>query len=142
MAALTVTAANVVADSDATVVAGTFGDTVTAGQTVYKDASDSNKWKLADANVTAATAGSGSGSVGVAMNGGANGQPADILTGGKYTTGATNVVGTTYCVSPTAGGIEDDAAITSGMYKKVLGVAISAAKIEVIPGPITPIAVA
>ena len=139
MAALTVTAANVVADSDATVVAGVFGDTITAGQSVYKDASDSNKWKKG-VTTTAATAGSGG--VGVAMNGGSDGQPADILTGGKYTSGATNVVGTTYCVSPTAGGIEDDAAITSGMFKMVLGVAISATKIHVIPGPTLPIAVA
>ncbi len=46
MADLSITAANVLRGSNARVETGIFGATVTAGQVVYRDASDNNKFKL------------------------------------------------------------------------------------------------
>ena len=131
MADLSITAASVLADTGSTTVSGTYGATVTAGETVYKDVADSNKWKPADANVSAAVAGSGG--FGIALNGGADGQPADVLTAGLYTVGAAVLVGVTYVLSATAGGIAPDADISSGSYKTVIGVATTTAKVQVTP---------
>ena len=50
MAAISITAANVLKSSTGQVSVGTAGATITAGQSVYIDTSDSNKIKLADAN--------------------------------------------------------------------------------------------
>lgn len=50
MADLTVTASNVVKGADAKTQVGLYGATVTAGQTVYADPGDSNKFKPCDAD--------------------------------------------------------------------------------------------
>ena len=52
MANVSITAANVVPGADATTTYGTAGATITAEQTVYQKASDS-EWYLADCDATA-----------------------------------------------------------------------------------------
>ena len=49
MAAITITAANVVKDANAEIEYGILGATITAGQVVYKNTS-TGKFELADAN--------------------------------------------------------------------------------------------
>ena len=85
MADLSITAASVLAGSDASIKDGNLGAAVTAGQVVYLDTSDS-RWKLADNNsATAIVRVPG----GIALNGGASGQPVKVLTNGPITIGAT-----------------------------------------------------
>jgi hypothetical protein len=78
-----------------------WGETVTAGQAVYRKAADRRWWK-AKANGTAEEAGSGG--LGIAMGGGAAGQPAAVATAGDVTIAATVVNGMVYVISATAGG--------------------------------------
>src|SRR4051812_4215713 len=76
MSALSVTAASVLAGANAKKRSGIAGATITAGQWVYEDSSASNKFKLADADASLATAGV----VGVALHGASDGQPLTIDT--------------------------------------------------------------
>lgn len=127
MADITVTAANVQPGTGAEIdTRYRFGATVTAGQAVYLDTA-TNTWKLADADASAATAVLG----GVALNGGASGQPAAVLKGGNYNPGGTVVAGTIYCLSANAGGICPAADLGSGDTVAILGVATSASNIAV-----------
>lgn len=124
MSDVSITAANVIADSGANITTGTAGATITAGQAVYRDANDSNKIKLADANasLTAATA------VGIALHGATAGQPISYMTSGTLTVGGTVAAGLIYVVSATAGGIAPSADLTTGWYTHILGVGISTTK--------------
>jgi hypothetical protein len=126
MADLTITAANVVKGSTAKTEVGIYGATITAGQTVYQDASD-KKYKLCDAD-------SGTAAVrttrGIALNSGSDGQPAAVQTEGAITIGATVTVGTIYVQSDTPGGIMPAADLEAGDYVTVLGVGISASQID------------
>jgi hypothetical protein len=125
MADLSITAANVEKASDAIYETGIAGDTITAGESVYKDASDSNKWKKAAANSTAAVAGSAG--CGIALNGAAAGQPLTVQTGGSLDLGATLTAGRIYVVSPTAaGGIAPYADLNTNHYLTILGYANAA----------------
>ncbi len=126
MSDISVTAANVQPGATAKLVDGTFGATVTAGQSVYFD-TVTNTWKLFDANLSAAAAVLG----GVAMCGGASGQPGKILVSGDYNPGATVAVGTVYVGSATAGGIAPAADLVTGWYTNVLGVATTTSNIRV-----------
>ena len=74
MADITVTAGNVDPGNNATIIGVTAGVTITAGQVVYKDTTDGNKYKLADADVLATAAARG-----ISLNGAANNQPIDII---------------------------------------------------------------
>lgn len=107
MADLIVTAASVLPGT-AAVSSGILGETCTAGQAVYLKASDSRLW-LAQADGTAAEADV----VGVLLNGGAAGQPAQYATSGPMTIGATTVKTTTYVLSAAAGGICPQADLVS-----------------------------
>lgn len=124
MADLSVTAANVLPGA-VSPITGIFGATVTAGQSVYLD-SVTNTYKLADADLSISAAAA----KGIALNGGASGQPAAIATDGVYIAGGTVVVGKTYIVSATAGGIAPDSDGATGMYKTILGVGISVTQIQ------------
>ena len=126
MADLTVTAANVVKGSDAKTQVGIYGATVTAGQTVYADPSDSNKFKPCDADSATAAARV---TRGIALNGGANNQPAAVQTDGLITIGAAVVAGTIYVQSDTPGGIMPAADLEAGDFVTVLGVGVSASQI-------------
>lgn len=123
---LSVTAGSVVPSADAKFLDGTAGATITAGQIVYQDASDSNKIKLADSNASAATATA----IGIAANGASAGQPIRvILEDPDLTVGATlSMTAPVYVLSATAGGIAPIADLTTGWYPVVIMVAKSTTK--------------
>jgi hypothetical protein len=128
VADLSITAANVIAGSGATVDrSGVAGATIAAGQAVYQDAA-TGKFLLADDNSATAAARV---PVGIALNGASNGQPLAILRGGDVTIGATLTPGTTYYLSDTPGGIGPSADLASGEYPCVIGIAKSASVLHV-----------
>jgi len=127
MVDVTVTATEVLDASDTTVIAGHFGEAVTAGQTVYLKASDGLYW-LADADASADTAAA----KGIAMNGGAAGQPCEVGIGGTVDPGFTVTVGTIYVLSGTAGGIAPVADLASGDYVTIVGVGITASSLKLL----------
>lgn len=127
MADITITAANVVAGSNAVIGYGTAGATITAGQTLYADSSDSDSLKLADADDTAAKATV----VGIALHGASDGQPLQYIKTGTITIGGTVAVGTVYVQSGTAGGIAPVADLASGDYTTTLGIGKTASTIDV-----------
>jgi len=121
MADLTLTAANVLAGSNATTNLGTAGATITAGQVVYFD--DTTKtYKLADTDSATAAVRS---PVGIALNGASAGQPLMVQTGGDITLGAVLTAGTAYYLSGNPGGICPVADVASGDYPVILGMAKS-----------------
>jgi hypothetical protein len=130
MADLSITAASVVAGTNAVKENGVAGATVTAGQAVYKDASDSGKFKLADNDSATAAVRS---FYGIALHGAANGQPLTVLKEGPITIGATTAIGVVYCLSSTAGGICPSADIATGDYNTIIGIGTSTTVIEVQP---------
>ena len=129
MADLSITAANVIAASSATTRSGTAGATITAGQVVYFDRTDS-KYKLADAD---AVPSGGFGSVFIALNGASDNQPISVLSGGSVAMGSVFTAGTSYYLSPTPGGIAPLADVLSGDDVVLLGVAISATNLQFAP---------
>lgn len=121
MADLSITAANVIAGADASIERGTAGETITAGQVVYKS-STTNKYMKADSNSATAEAKTARG---IALNGASNGQPLAIQKAGPVTIGATLVAGSAYYLSETAGGIQPAADLASGEDVCLLGLADS-----------------
>ena len=128
MADVAVTAIEVLKDSGTKFEDGILGATVTAGQTVYKDTSDSNKFKLADANASSTTANV----AGIAMNGGASGQPVRVAVGGTLDPGFTVTVGAVYVQSATAGGIAPVADLATGHYPTVIGIGVTASQLKLV----------
>lgn len=127
MSDLSITAASVVAGSNSNTVTGTLGATVTAGQVVYKDDSDGH-WKLADNNSATAAVRVPQG---IALNGGASGQPVRVLVSGDITIGATLTAGVVYYLSDTPGGICPVADLASGEYPASIGIATSTTVLKV-----------
>lgn len=127
MTDLSITAGNVIAGSNAVTEEGFAGATVTAGQTVYRDAT-TKKFLLADAD--SATAGVRD-VYGIALNGASDGQPLEVLKSGDITIGATLTAGTTYYLSPVAGGICPLADIDVGDYYTIIGIAKSTSVLAV-----------
>jgi hypothetical protein len=123
MAALTITAASVVAGSNAIVENGTAGDTITAGQVVYLDTA-TGRYELADCNSATLAVRQARG---IALNGAADGQPLRILKSGDITIGATMTVGAAYYLSGTAGAIIPVADLATSDYVVFLGIAKTAA---------------
>lgn len=121
MADLTITAANVVSGSDALKETGTAGETITAGQAVYK-AGATKKWMKADSNSATAEARQ---ATGIALTGSSLNQPIVVHKSGDLTIGATLTAGTAYYLSDTAGGICPLADVGSGEYVCLLGLAKS-----------------
>lgn len=121
MADLVITAASVVAGSNATKEAGNAGEAITAGKAVYKS-STTKKWMLADSNSATAEARKPRG---IALNGASLDQPLVVQTGGDITLGATIVAGTDYYLSDTPGGICPRADIGTGEYVVLIGLAKS-----------------
>lgn len=121
MADIAVTAASVLKASNATVARGVAGATITAGQPLYMDSTDSNKLKLADANASDATATV----VGISLHGASSGQPIEYITGGNLTFNAVLTSGVIYVTSATAGGIAPSADLVTGWRTSILGVATS-----------------
>ncbi len=79
MADITVTAASVVATGSNVGIPGTAGEAITAGETIYRDATTS-KWFKADGNDVAKMPSISAGeSLGLALNGAALNQPVRVL---------------------------------------------------------------
>ena len=126
MADVSVTAASVVKTDDTAVREGIAGGTVTAGQTLYKDATDSSKLKPAVATGLATAA-----VVGIALHGAAADQPVQYATRGNLTFNAAFTVGTTYVLSAaSAGGIAPVTDLTSGNYPTTLGIATTTSNLK------------
>ena len=123
MADLSITAASVVPDAGFTYRDVVAGATITAGQPVYLDASDSNKAKTAvTTNATTADV------KGISLHAALSGQPLRIMTGGTYTVGAAVLVGVPYFNSDNAGGIAVLADSATGDFVTVLFMATSTTK--------------
>lgn len=120
MTDISITAANVLAGADAEVEQGKFGATVVAGKTLYIDPT-TKKVGLSDSNGATAT----KAVRGVALNGGADGQPGAWIRRGTLTglTGLT--AGDTYYLSATPGGICPKADLATGMKVIEIGYAPS-----------------
>lgn len=121
MADISITPGNVLKGTDAVVESGTAGETITAGQVVYKAAA-SGRFLKADANATGAEARTPRG---IALNGASDGQPLTIQKSGQITIGGTMTAGIQYYLSDTAGGICPVADIGSGEYVAPIGVSKS-----------------
>jgi hypothetical protein len=121
MADLTITAASVLAGDGSDTELGTAGETITAGQVVYRDES-TRKYLKADSNSATAAARQARG---IALNGAADGQPLLIWKKGDITIGATLTAGVAYYLSDTAGGICPVADVGVGEYVNMLGLAKS-----------------
>lgn len=117
MADLTITATSVVADNTATIVRGTAGAAITAGQVVYLDPT-TGKYNLADTDSATAAVRQAHG---VALNGAALNQPISVCTAGPVTIGATIEAGTAYYLSGTPGGICPVADVAAGDYPLIVG---------------------
>lgn len=125
MTDLVITAANVVAGSNATRDTGTAGETITAGKAVFLNVA-TNRWMLSDNN------GTGTRTVkGIALNGASANQPVAVLKDGDITIGAILTAGTDYWLSATAGGICPRADLDVGMDTIQIGVAKSATVLAV-----------
>lgn len=126
MADYSVTASSVLASGTGTKVTGTAGATLTAGQSLYADASDSNKLKLADANASLATATL----AGIALHGATSGQPITYCTADDdFTHGLSGVAaGDIIILSATAGALAPAADLATGMFPVVAMVAKSSTK--------------
>jgi len=122
MADLSITAANVAPGTSVSKQEWTAGATITAGEAVYIDSSDSNKAKLAQSDGTSAEAEV----KGIALCGASSGQPVVIATNGTMDLGATLTLGTIYVLSQTAGKIAPTADLASGDYTSVIGVGTAA----------------
>lgn len=130
MADLSITAASVMPGTNAITEKLIAGAAITAGQTLYKDASDSNKMKLFDADSATAAARA---FYGIALNSAASGQPVVVLTSGLITIGATTAVGVAYYASDTPGGICPFADLEAGDYPTIIGIGYSTTQIKVQP---------
>ena len=131
MAAISITAANVLKSSTGQVSVGTSGATITAGQSVYIDTSDSNKIKLADANGTAPA----NTFAGIALNAASSGQPVSYCTtdNAGFTIGATVVAGDTIWLSQTPGGLTKTIGDLSGGIAIVVGVMLTTTTMNLTP---------
>lgn len=132
MADLTINSAAVSPSNQATIRREfPFGGAIGAGQVVYKDAN--GRWVLFDSDAGAG-AGANVGDLrGIALNNGANTQPAAVCTQDpNFGIGATVANGVAYFGSNTAGGITATAPAAAN-YTVFLGVAISATRINLNP---------
>lgn len=122
MADLVITAASVVAGSNAETETGAAGEAITAGQAVYRS-STTKKLMKADSNGASAEIRT---PVGIALNGGALDQPIKFQKSGNITIGAALTPGVAYYLSDTPGGICPVADIGAGEYVCLIGLASSA----------------
>ena len=127
MTDLVVTAANCVPGANSKQEVGVAGETITAGQAIYKSAT-TNKWMKADSNSATVEART---PTGIALTGSSANQPVVAHKKGLLTLGATLTANTPYFASDTPGGICPIADVGSGEYLTEIGIAISASVIDV-----------
>lgn len=123
MADLTITAASVLAGSNATVLHGIAGVAITAGQALSR--ASTGNYALCDNNAAAPA----NSLVGIALNGAAAGQPVAVQVAGDITIGATVSKGAAYYAGDTPGGICPFADLASGEGICLVGVAKSTTEI-------------
>jgi hypothetical protein len=123
MSDVTVTSSTVVAGDDAVKESGTSGDTITAGDAVYKNSS--NLWVRADADGEASAAAEG-----IAITTSSSGQPVTVVTAGTVEFGSGLTAGAVYGVSTNVGTIAPVADATTGDYRTVLGAASTTSKLH------------
>lgn len=127
MVDITITAASVVAGSDANFwPQGSAGETIAAGKAVYLSSS-TRKWMLADSNSATAEART---ATGIALNSASLDQPLIVQKSGDITIGATLTAGVAYYLSDTPGGICPLADVGSGEYVCLLGLAKTTAVLD------------
>lgn len=124
MADLTVTAANVAAQSGAGTQRKNAGAAITAGMALFL-ATDGDV-EPAQHDVDAATARC----IGVALCDAAVGQPVVYAVSGQVNLGATLVVGETYVVGAAGGGIAPVADVGTGDFSTIVGVAVSSSLLK------------
>lgn len=127
MADITITAANVVAGTNAKISHGVAGVAVTAGQWVYLD-STTGKYGLADTD--SATAGVRS-AIGVALNTAAANQPLAVQSDGQITIGGAILAGVAYYLSGTPGGMAPVADVIAGDYPLIVGMGVSTTVLDI-----------
>lgn len=134
MAALSVTAASVLASAAATIVSNyLFGATITAGQAVYLDTATST-WKLLDIDAASGPGCGLSDTRGIALNGGSSGQPASVcIRDTAFTPGATMTNGKVIYAFTTAGAISEADIPATSSYPVVFGIAKSTTKLNLQP---------
>lgn len=126
MADLSLTAANVIMSAAGKKSDGIAGEAITAGDVLYKDSSDSNKLKLADANAAGKR-----GVVGIALNDAATGQTVSYcISDSALAIGATVSIGYIAILSGTPGAIAPAADAAAGMEVVILGVGVSTTAIK------------
>ncbi len=121
MADISITATNVVPGGNARTTEGLAGVTIAAGEMVYLDTA-AGTLKLADCDSATAAARS---PLGMALNGGAAGQPIEVAKRGNITVGTVLTLGVGYYLSGTAGKICPVADLSTGDYPVFLGFARS-----------------
>lgn len=105
------------------------GETIAPCDSCYEDTNVSpSVWRKADANASITTAAA----KGIALNGGAVGQPVRVFLLGDLTCDGLTA-GVVYVVSANAGKVAPAADITTGWFVTVLGVALTATKLRVAP---------
>lgn len=123
MAALSITAANVLHSSSATVFTGTAGATITQGQPLYLDTTTST-YKLANALINSPVAG-------IAMVAASNGQDMVICSRDpNFVPGYVINTGNIAILGNVAGQINDVADRASGWYVTILGVGLGANRVN------------
>lgn len=130
MSDFSITPGNVVPDSDAKVADGIYGEAISAGDWVYRDSADENKWKKADADAEASAAVRGMASVS-----GASGVEGKVVTSGHVTTGTVTgaASGLAAFVSTTAGKACLESDLGSGKFTSLCGIWTANNKIKVAP---------
>ena len=124
MADLSITATGVLASTNAFSEPCQWGETVAAGASVYKSATDGKMYN-AECDVLAHVS-----VYGVALTGGAVNQVGQVQRTGNITIGATVGVGTIYVLSAAAGKICPSADLASTNYVSIIGVGVSATDIQ------------
>lgn len=129
MTALSVTATNVKAGAGAVEGTGIAGATITAGQTIYEDATD-GLLKLCDSDLSLAAAKCR----GIALHGASANQPLRYQKSGTIQIGATTAKGTIYVVGDAPGAINPAADAANPDWVTILGVGDGVTGIDMLPG--------
>lgn len=129
MADVSITAANVLPGAGAVTENGVAGETITAGQAIYKDAT--GNWMKADADSATALARDARA---IALTGSSLGQPITVQRSGDITIGGTLTGGLPYFLSNTPGGVCLIADVGTGEYYDVIGIAKSATVMKLLFG--------
>ena len=126
MADISQTAANVRPYEGATIRLVTAATTVAAGNLVYQDTTDDNKFRPADASAAASAI-----LYGIALTNSSDGLGLVVQTGGDVDPGGTVAAGTIYTASTAAGGIQPSVDNSSESYYSTFGRGITSTKLHI-----------